>query len=81
MLLRSNYSGLQLGLIRFDFVPKRKEALGNTARRTGLPIGVFGARKTRSAAVLLASLLVFDPSLKLFFFELCCARHYNCGSH
>jgi len=34
--------------------------------RTGLPIGgVFGAGKTRSAAVLLAGLLVFDPSLKL----------------
>ena len=34
--------------------------------RTGLPIGgVFGAGKTRSAAVLLAYLLVFDPSLKL----------------
>ena len=35
-------------------------------RRTGLAIsGVFGAGKTRSAAVLLAGLLVFDPSLKL----------------
>ena len=35
-------------------------------RRTGLAIsGVFGASKTRSAAVLLAGLLVFDPSLKL----------------
>ena len=34
--------------------------------RTGLPIGgVFGAGKTRSAAVLLAGLLVFDPGLKL----------------
>lgn len=34
--------------------------------RTGLPIsGVFGAVKTRSAAVLLAGLLVFDPELKL----------------
>ena len=34
--------------------------------RTGLAIsGVFGAGKTRSAAVLLAGLLVFDPSLKL----------------
>ena len=34
--------------------------------RTGLPIGgVFGAGKTRSAAVLLAGLLVYDPSLKL----------------
>ena len=34
--------------------------------RTGLAIsGVFGASKTRSAAVLLAGLLVFDPSLKL----------------
>ena len=34
--------------------------------RTGLPIGgVFGAGKTRSAAVLLAGLLVFDPDLKL----------------
>ena len=34
--------------------------------RTGLPIGgVFGAGKTRSAALLLAGLLVFDPSLKL----------------
>ena len=35
-------------------------------QRTGLPIGgVFGAGKTRSAAVLLAGLLVYDPSLKL----------------
>ena len=34
--------------------------------RTSLSIrGVFGAGKTRSAAVLLAYLLVFDPSLKL----------------
>ena len=34
--------------------------------RAGLAIsGVFGAGKTRSAAVLLAGLLVFDPSLKL----------------
>ena len=34
--------------------------------RTGLAIsGVFGAGKTRSAAVLLAGLLVFDPSLQL----------------
>ena len=34
--------------------------------RTGLAISnVFGAGKTRSAAVLLAGLLVFDPSLKL----------------
>ena len=34
--------------------------------RTGLPIGgVFGAGKTRSAAVLLAGLLVFDPDLRL----------------
>ena len=34
--------------------------------RTGLAIsGVFGAGETRSAAVLLAGLLVFDPSLKL----------------
>ena len=34
--------------------------------RIGLPIGgVFGAGKTRSAAVLLAGLLVYDPSLKL----------------
>ena len=34
--------------------------------RTGLPIGgVCGAGKTRSAAVLLADLLVFGPSLKL----------------
>ena len=34
--------------------------------RTGLPVsGVFGAGKTRSAAVLLAGLLVFDPELKL----------------
>ena len=34
--------------------------------RTGLAMsGVFGAGKTRSAAVLLAGLLVFDPSLKL----------------
>ena len=34
--------------------------------RTGLAIsGVFGAGKTRSAAVLLAGLLAFDPSLKL----------------
>ena len=34
--------------------------------RTGLPIGgVFGAGRTRSAAVLLAGLLVYDPSLKL----------------
>jgi len=34
--------------------------------RTGLPIsGVFGAVKTRSAAILLAGLLVFDPELKL----------------
>ncbi|MCV6603311.1 MAG: hypothetical protein OIF54_17400, partial [Cohaesibacter sp.] len=34
--------------------------------RTGLPIGgVFGAGKTRFGAVLLAGLLVFDPSLKL----------------
>ena len=34
--------------------------------RTGLAIsGVFGAGKTRSAAVLLAGLLVFDPSLIL----------------
>ena len=34
--------------------------------RTGLAIsGVFGARKTRSAAALLAGLLVFDPSLQL----------------
>ena len=32
--------------------------------RTGLAIsGVFGAEKTRSAAALLAGLLVFDPSL------------------
>ena len=32
--------------------------------RTGLAIsGVFGAGKTRSAAALLAGLLVFDPSL------------------
>lgn len=35
-------------------------------RRTGIAIsGVFGAGKTRSAAVLLAGLLVFDPSLQL----------------
>ena len=34
--------------------------------RTGIAIsGVFGASKTRSAAVLLAGLLVFDPSLQL----------------
>ena len=34
--------------------------------RTGLAIsGVFGAGKTRSAAALLAGLLVFDPSLQL----------------
>ena len=34
--------------------------------RTGLSIsGVFGAGKTRSAAVLLAGLLVFEPDLKL----------------
>ena len=34
--------------------------------RTGLAIsGVFGAGKTRSAAALLAGLLVFDPSLHL----------------
>ena len=34
--------------------------------RTGLAIsGVFGAGKTRSAAALLAGLLVFDPSLRL----------------
>jgi len=34
--------------------------------RAGLPIGgVFGAGKTRSAAVLLAGLLVFDPDLHL----------------
>ena len=34
--------------------------------RTGLPIGgVFGAGKTRSAAALLAGLLVFDPGLEL----------------
>jgi len=34
--------------------------------RTGVAIsGVFGAGKTRSAAALLAGLLVFDPSLKL----------------
>eukprot|EP00434_Breviolum_minutum_P025559 symbB.v1.2.022583.t1/scaffold1981.1/size93869/6 len=40
--------------------------LALTEGRTGLPIGgVFGAGKTRSAAVLLAGLLVFDPSLKL----------------
>ena len=37
--------------------------------RTRLAIsGVFGAGKTRSAAVLLAGLLVFDPSLKLMVF-------------
>ncbi|MCV6603159.1 MAG: hypothetical protein OIF54_16630, partial [Cohaesibacter sp.] len=36
------------------------------ALREGLPIGgVFGAGKTRSAAVLLAGLLVFDPDLHL----------------
>ena len=36
------------------------------SRRTGLAIsGVFGAGKTRSAAALLAGLLVFDPSLHL----------------
>ena len=35
-------------------------------RRTGLAIsGVFGAGKARSAAALLAGLLVFDPSLQL----------------
>ena len=34
--------------------------------RTGLAIsGVFGAGKTRSAAAILAGLLVFDPSLQL----------------
>ena len=34
--------------------------------RTGLAIsGVFGAGKTRSAAALLAGLLVFDPSFQL----------------
>ena len=34
--------------------------------RTGLAVsGVFGAGKTRSAATLLAGLLVFDPSLQL----------------
>ena len=34
--------------------------------RTGLAIsGVFGAGKTRSAAALLAGLLVYDPSLQL----------------
>ena len=34
--------------------------------RAGLPIsGVFGAGKTRSAAVLFAGLLVFDPDLRL----------------
>ena len=34
--------------------------------RTGLPIsGMFGAGKTRSAAVLLAGLLIFNPDLKL----------------
>ena len=43
--------------------------------RTGLPIGgVFGAGKTRSAAVLLAGLVVFDPSLKLMVAkEICCS--------
>ena len=36
--------------------------------RTGVAIsGVFGAGKTRSAAALLAGLLVFDPSLQLMF--------------
>ena len=36
------------------------------ALKEDLPIGgVFGAGKTRSAAILLAGLLVFDPSLKL----------------
>lgn len=34
--------------------------------RTGIAIsGVFGAGKTRSAAVLLAGLLVFEPALQL----------------
>ena len=40
--------------------------LASCEGRTVLAIsGVFGAGKTRSAAVLLAGLLVFDPSLKL----------------
>ena len=34
--------------------------------KTDLPIsGVFGAGKTRSAAILMVGLLVFDPNLKL----------------
>ena len=37
--------------------------------RTGIAVsGVFGAGKARSAAVLLAGLLVFDPSLQLMVF-------------
>ena len=38
--------------------------------KTDLPIsGVFGAGKTRSAAILMVGLLVFEPNLKLGVFE------------